>query len=719
MKKILITVNVILAIVLSGFVGYIIILLTGDSVINQKDLLMASTTKIVDESGHDITNLYIENRQVVPITEVPKDVQHAFIATEDARFYQHGAIDFRGTLRAIVTDVLARSKVEGGSTITQQLAKNLFLTDQKTIFRKVKEAAIAVTLERNYSKQEILGMYLNDVYFGHGAYGLSSAAKFYFNKKVQDLTAEEGALLAAQVKGPTDYSPINHPKAARNRRDLVLSLMEKHGYLSKAQLQQDKSKPIALDIPKEKNHPEYFTYIDMVIQEAKTRYHISADQLLRGGYKIVVPMSRQAESASYKAFKMDQFFKGSNPNVTPNGAFVLMDSRTGGVIAVQGGRKYVREGLNHTTVDRQPGSTFKPLAVYGPALNKGEYTPYSLLTDKPLVYSKYNNYAPKNYDNKYSGETTMYDALTYSTNASAVWLLNQIGIGESKKYLKKMGFKLPDKGLAIALGGLQKGVTPLHMASAYTAFSNNGKMVKPYFIQAIYNQSGHLIGKAVTKPTKIFSAQTSWYMTKMLQSVVQKGTASAGYVDTALAGKTGSTGITGQKNGLRDAWFTGYTPKVTGAVWIGYDQTTSDQYLTGSSEDAAQMFKTIINQMPDQSGLKFKKPAGVKDLPPPIHLGPITQLKAVGTLGRYGLPAIKLTWKSTSDAQAMYHIYEVDGKSRHQIAEVKRSHSFVIDFANPFSAPTYQVVPYNPQTRKEGQKSTVIKVDWFGALIGN
>lgn len=713
-KKLFYVAYFILGAAIAGMLFYLVILLIGNHVIDKEKLVMSTTTKIVDENGHEISKLYLENRETVPLNKIPKNVQNAFVATEDSRFYEHSGIDLRGTMRAVVADIFSGQKEQGGSTITQQLARNAFLTNEKTWYRKLKEAAIAISMERKYSKKQILDMYLNQIYFGHGVYGVEAASKFFFNKDVSQLSDDEGALLAALPKGPNEYSPILHPDRALNRRNLVVDLMEKQGYIGAEQAVRLKGRTLGLNLEKSKSHPEYDTYVDMVLDEAQKEYHLSNDEVLRGGYKIVVPMDMAAQRASYQQFKKNQYFRGSNPKVSPQGAFVLMDSQTGGVLAVQGGRSYVKKGYNHVLEQRQPGSTFKPLAVYGPALDSGRYQPFSLLQDKKVVYTKYDNYAPKNYDNQYHGEMSMYDAVTVSQNAPAVWLLDKIGINKSKAYLSKLGFQLPDKGLAIALGGLEKGVTPLQMASAYTAFDNNGEKVSPYFIKAIYSNSGKRLGKAHPKKEKVFSKQTAWYMTRMLESVVSNGTAKAGVADTSLAGKTGSTAYT--KNGLRDAWFVGYTPKAVGAVWMGYDQTAKNQYLTGSSSDAVRLFKSIIDRVPSQAHLPFKKPAQVTDLDAPIKLEPIKNLKAKGTFGKFIFPAVKFTWTAAKDKRVVYRIYEVDNGKTTLKGEVAGKGSFEINYVNPISSASYYVVPYNPQTKKQGIKSRTVQISWLSGL---
>src|SRR5690606_26577532 len=249
-----------------------------------KKLVMNSATKLVDEEGQFITKLYYENRDLVKIKDIPEYVQQAFIAVEDTRFYQHHGIDLQAIGRAIYKDIVAGGKVEGGSTITQQLAKNVFLTNEKTFLRKTKELIIAINLEEKYSKQELLEMYLNQIYFGHGSYGIQSASKFYFNKNVSELTVEEGALLAAIPKAPSTYSPILHPEKSKQRRDLVISLMEKRGFLQPEEAVRVLGKTLSLDIHEIERDPALLTYIDMVFEEAKTRYKLSNEELLRGGY---------------------------------------------------------------------------------------------------------------------------------------------------------------------------------------------------------------------------------------------------------------------------------------------------------------------------------------------------------------------------------------------------------------------------------------------------
>ncbi len=696
-------------VILCSLLVFIAIVFAGNYVIDEKDLVMSSASTLVDEDGNTITKLYAQNRELVDIKDIPEHVQQAFVAVEDRRFYSHPGIDLQAIMRALYKDIRSGSKVEGGSTITQQLAKNIFLTNEKTLMRKTKEATIAINLERKYTKKEILEMYLNQIYFGHGAYGIQAASKLYFNKDVSELTVEEGALLAGLPKAPGRYSPIQNIEESKKRRNTVLSLMERLDYITPEEAVRAQGKTVALDIKRLEKDPSYLTYIDMVLDEMKEKYALSTMEVLQGGYKIVVPMSPEAQEASYQAIQNDKYFRGSNPETSPQGAFVLMDSDTGGVMAVQGGRDYVRQGFNRVNAKRQPGSTFKPIAVYGPAMEVGKWEPYSILKDERL---KYNGYTPENYDGQYKGTVSMYEAIEDSLNAPAVWLLNEIGLSKSLSYVQELGMDVEERKLGIALGGLDNGVSPLEITRAFSAFANEGEMVTPYFVQEVYDRDGKLVGKAKIEEKKVFSKQNAWFMTRMLESVVNEGTGRRGSVNTALAGKTGTTTMD-DVEGNKDLWFAGYTPKAVGAVWIGYDRTTKGQYMAGTSSDATLMFKDIINQIPGQDNLAFDKPKGVKDLEPPIDLIDIDDLSAQYAFNRFGVPGIRLSWTPSDDDRLMYKIYIRTDNGDEKIDTVVGKGSYTVVSPKLFTFPDFYVVPYNPLTKQDGEPSNVISSSLF------
>ncbi|WP_419095827.1 transglycosylase domain-containing protein [Halalkalibacter suaedae] len=699
-KKILLGIVVGLALILLGLLFYFIILLTGQYVIDEEKLVMKTTTSLVSEDGVLITQLFEENRELVSIQSIPSHVQEAFVAIEDSRFREHQGIDIRSIGRALYRDIVARQAVEGGSTITQQLAKNVFLTNEKTLLRKTKEVAIAMNLERRYSKDEILEMYLNQIYFGHGAYGIQAAAELYFNKDVSELSIEEGALLAGLPKAPNSYSPFNDLNKSKQRRDLVLTVMQRQGYLNAEEMVRLQGKTVAIERAEQQDIEPYLTYIDMVIDEAEQRYHLSNEELLTGGYEIVVPMSPSIQVDSFEKMAQSSYFPAEDQQA--EAAFVLMDNHTGGVLAVHGGREYVRRGLNRVNVKRQPGSTLKPLAVYAPALEKG-YHPYSLLTDELI---EYDGYTPRNYNGEYTGEMTMYDALTYSANAPAVWLLNEIGVQESINSLERFGLDVSDRGLAIALGGLTEGLSPFEIVSSYRVFANEGKKTDPYFITAIYSRSGDRIGEANTSEENVIKPQTAWDITRMLEAVVQEGTGKSGEVQSALAGKTGTTSYTEVSGATRDAWFVGYTPTVVGGVWMGYDTTNESNYFHGGSSYPTILFKDIINDLPSNlTATSFTKPNNVKELETPIALTEINDLTATLAIGGRGLMSIRLNWTGSDDDRIHYTIYEVGKSGRKEIATVVGANEYFIPSLNPFSQKTYEIVPYNTQIDREGVTS--------------
>nr|WP_304214469.1 PBP1A family penicillin-binding protein [Fredinandcohnia onubensis] len=709
-RKLFLSLFIIIGSFVLGLCGYLLIIYAGDYVIDDKKLVMNSATKLVDEDGQFITKLYYENRDIVPIKEIPEYVQQAFVAVEDTRFYQHHGIDLQAIARAVYKDIIAGGKVEGGSTITQQLAKNVFLTNEKTFLRKTKELIIAINLEEEYSKQELLEMYLNQIYFGHGAYGIQSASKFYFNKNVSELSVEEGALLAAIPKAPSTYSPILNPEKSKQRRDLVINLMEKRGFLQPEEAVRVQGKTLSLNVHEVERDPALVTYIDMVFDEAKTRYQLSNEELLRGGYTITVPLHLEIQKTAFELFKDQKNFPGVDENV--EGAFVLLDNDTGGVLASIGGRHYVSRGINRVVIKRQPGSTIKPLAVYGPALEEDEFEPYSLLVDKKLTYGEYE---PSNYSGIYKGEISMYDALVESSNAPAVWMLDRVGIDTAKKYLTKAGITIPDQGLSIALGGLKEGISPIAMAKAYRAFARDGKVIEPHVISKIVNREGKVIGEASTHETEAFSKQTAWYMTRMLEGVVDNGTARVGTYPGALAGKTGTTNLPGVENGIKDAWFVGFTPSVVGAIWMGYDSTDATHYLKGGSASPTKLFKKILDQSELKKATAFSAPKDVEELEPPIRLAEIDDVKASLTFKPLGLFTVSLKWTPAADERVEYRIYEENSKSVKYVGSVRGSGDFEIENVNIFSIPSYFIVPFNSQTKEEGTKSQAVKPTFFSS----
>lgn len=687
-----------------GLVCYFIIIFLGNYVIDEKKLLFHSDSQMINPKGEVVSKLYMENRELVEIKDIPLHVQEAFVAIEDKRFYEHHGLDFLGIARAFIKDILAGAKIEGASTITQQLARNIFLSHEKTIWRKTKEVIIAINLERRYTKQKILEMYLNAIYFGHGMYGIQSAANYYFNKDSKDLSLEEGAVLAALPKAPNNYSPVHNMVKSRERRNVVLNQMIECGFIQKEEGENAKKKGIELDVTPPNYESPYLTYMDMVFEEAREKYGITEDELLAGGYQVYVTIDETLQKKAYELFKDKELFPGMDDTV--EGAFVLMENETGGIQAAIGGRKYKLKTLNRLYVKRQPGSTLKPPVVYAPALETGDYTPYSLLKNEQMSFG---DYTPHNYNNVYTDTITMYDAIKQSANIPAVWLLDQIGVEEGKKYLKKAGISIEDEGLSVALGGLAEGITPVDMMKMYRAFIMEGKVVEPHVITKIVDSRGEVLAEHLVHEKQIYSKQTAWYMTKMLRATVVDGTAKAGHFPYAMAGKTGSTNFPLVKNGVRDAWFVGYTPKYVGAIWSGYDRTDEQHYLTKGSSMMASLFKELVKSMNVEHPKNFTLPDGVEDLEEPIHLPTIDDLVSSIRFTLTGLFVNKLTWSTPEDKRIEYRIYEVTENEVKHIDTVTGVGEYKVKFINILSPPAYYVVPYNPLTKEEGEKSNVVE----------
>lgn len=696
-------------ILLLGITGYALILYGGKLVVDEQALVLDAATTIETKDGDIIGKIYHENRDPVDIEKIPEHVQNAFIAIEDNRFYQHSGIDLRSVGRAIYRDIMAGSKVEGASTITQQLAKNLFLSQDKTWMRKTKEVMAAIYLERNYSKKQLLELYLNQMYFGHGVYGVEMAAQKFFSKSVEELSLTEGALLAGLGKAPNGYSPINHPEKALERRNLVLRAMDASKMISTKTRIQAQEQTLGVHVQKEEKRPWLNSYLDLVTKEAAEKYQLSIRGIKRGGYRIVVNVDETAQKIAYRHFQDDQYFPGNTPGV--EGAFVMAENTSGRIVAAIGGRQYQLGDLNRLTVKRQPGSTMKPIAVYGPAMMTKKYTPYSVLPDQKMVFD---GYSVANSDHQYDGNISLYQALMKSKNTSAVWLLNQIGVEYAKEYLEKMDISLSDNGLAIALGGLRDGISPIQLAKAYSALANNGEAINLYAIERIYDKNNELLSQAKEQRTEVFSPQVAWDITEILVSTVKEGTAAAGNFSKALAGKTGTTQHPTVQGKSKDIWFVGYTPEYITSLWIGYDKSDKEHFLEGTSSYPTKLVKAILTDIDNRQPLVevFKKPADVVDLPKPIELPEITDVHATFEWGGFSILRGRLTWTGSDDERVMYRIYRKKSGIDERVGEVQGKKEYVVTDISLFQSEEFYVVPYDPLTKLEGKRSKIVQLSF-------
>ncbi len=415
-------------------------------------------------------------------------------------------------------------------------------------------------------------------------------------------------------------------------------------------------------------------------------------------------MDEKIQKVAYNQFQDARNFPGKENGA--QGAFLLMDNRTGGIKVAIGGRKYVPRGFNRIFAKRQPGSVLKPLIVYAPALETKKYNPYSLLTNDKASFE---GYEPRNYNRQYTKEMTMYDAILDSANVPAVSLLNELGVEEGKQYLEKGNVHIADTGLSTALGGLKNGVSPFDLVKMYRAFLANGNIIEPHVIDKVLNRHGAVIGESPKVETKVFSKQTAWYMTKMLEGVVKEGTAKVGVYNGALAGKTGTTSIPNDDNGARDMWFVGYTPNLVGAVWVGYDHTDKEHKLQGESAGTTKLFKKILTKANVEQKEKFMRPEGVETIGAPIRLRKIEDVKMKLSFSPFGLFKAKLSWTPLPDERIMYRIYRVENGIHTHVSTVTGVGEYEEKFINIFSKPSFYVVPFNTQTNREGEKSKVAK----------
>ena len=566
-------------------------------------LIPDAASQFYDINGNVIyTTLSEERRIPVNIDKIPKHVQKAFIAIEDNRFYEHGGIDYRGTARALVSTLSGR-EVQGGSTITQQLAKNAFLTQERSIIRKIKEAFIAKELEHKYTKDEILSMYLNRIYFGQGAYGIESASLYYFDKHVQNLDIAEAATLAAIPKSPNYYNPFENPQESKKRQELVIDQMVKYGFINAEQAAQAKAKKMVYSTShKVKSDPRGY-FFDMISQ--KVIEEVGADALYKGGLKIYTTLDMDMQKAAENAMRhLPSYYTDGKKLTQPQMALAAVDPKTGYVKAMIGGRG--QDKFNRATLAvRQPGSAFKPF-VYLTAMQNG-FTPASIIEDKEEEFAK--GWKPQNSDMKWHGKVSLRTALKRSFNVPTIKLAREVGVDKIVANAEKMGIStLVDSGaysdvnLAMALGGLSKGVNPLEMASAYGVLATNGLYSKPIALLKIVDREGKVLYQAKPQTKRVIDATSAYLTTNMLEDVLVSGTAGGMGIGRPAAGKTGTTDT------YIDAWFVGYTPDLSTAVWVGDDNNKPMQRMYGSGAPLSIWHDFMINALASTPRTGFSNP---------------------------------------------------------------------------------------------------------------
>lgn len=637
------------------------------------------TTKVFDRNNILIHEFSIEKRSMVPLEEIPVDLQNAVVAMEDRNFFSHAGFSVRGIGRALLSDMRTGSAKQGASTLTQQLSRGVFLTQEKKLIRKIRELILAIQMEHQFSKREILQLYLNQLYLGSGAYGVKAAAKKYFNKELSDITVSEAALLVGLIPAPGRYNPFANPELSRQRRNLVLDVMYQQNYLSKEDLEKAKAEPMPKKVSQVENKPGMY-FIEHVRRQLEPKYGM--DVLWKAGLNIYTTVDiKQQETAerimNESLAQLDeQVAKGLGIEIDPNdseaeaaqpdeeqpasekedfprlqGAFMLRDVKTGAVRVLIGGREFDESKFNRATqAKRQPGSSFKPY-VWMAALQHG-YTPATLVKDLPTMFyhdgqnwnafdenadlysldlakqsfidsKDFNVWVPQNYGGRNEGWVTLRKGLEKSKNLVAVNLIDAIGINDVVRVARKAGItaNLP-RVPALALG-----VSVLQMdehLAALSTFANGGIHTDNYYVERVEDANGRILEQHVTVEEAPFTPQNSYLLTNMMKGVVQRG--SGAYVarlGRPIAGKTGTT------QSHRDMWFVGMTPHTAAAAWMGYDDDSSHENgarFTGST--TARWWSAIMEELlKDEPNEDFPVPENISF----AYVNPLTGKLAMPT----------------------------------------------------------------------------------------
>ena len=576
---------------------------------------LAQTGAIYDKDGNYVTTLVgRENRTIIDTSSLPRHVVDAFLAAEDLRFYKHPGFDVTRILGAVLSNMRSGGFDQGASTITQQLVKLSHLSSQKTIARKLEEIWLALQMEQVYTKDQILDMYLNYIYFGQGAYGIQAAAEVTFGVDASELSPAQAAALAAAIKAPSAYSIQSSPENNRERREYILAVMRDEGMLTAEAYDaalQEALKPIQSAAVQ----TEYGWFVDAVLDEAELQLDVSAEMLLAGGYRIDTTLDPDMQNILDKQFENTGVFPANAKDGTiVQAAAAAVDNGTGAVRAIVGGRKYeTRRGLNRAThLRRQPGSALKPLAVYAPAIEYAGWTAASVILDEPTAFG---SYKPRNAGNAYYGNVTLRAALKNSLNIPAVKVIESIGVGTARRYLTAVGIELDDRdwNLSLSLGSMTYGASPVQMAAAYSPFANGGTFHAPYFIERITDRDGVVVYQHQDSGTRVLSSQHAYLLTNLMQTVISSGTGtrlnSAG---VQVAGKTGTVNMVG--GGNRDAWMNAYTANLSVCVWMGYDDPDDAHRLpnsvSGGTNPASLARNFLKAYYSGRSKPTFKKPGG-------------------------------------------------------------------------------------------------------------
>ncbi|MBU0484923.1 MAG: penicillin-binding protein 1A [Proteobacteria bacterium] len=556
-----------------GFFLYLFVMLDIPGIQSLSSYQPPATSLLLDDRKQVVGRFFEQNRYVVPVSRMPELLPKAFIAAEDGRFYQHKGIDAWSILRAFIHNLKAGGKAQGGSTITQQVARSLLLSPEKTYTRKFKEAVLAYRINKVLSKEEIIHLYLNQIYLGEGAYGVEAAAQTYFDKHVEDLNLSEISLLAGLPQAPSRYSPFRNYKLAKGRQMYVLNRMAEEAYVTPEAARQAYNSSLFWASSNKDNNADNGYFVQQVSNYVEQKY--GAEILNTGGISVYTslnqPLQKIAQQAVQKGVADWQKRNGQSDGDMPQVALIAIEVESGRVKAMVGGTDFSESQFNRAIqARRQPGSAFKPI-IYATALAEGE-TPATIIVDEPLVLqgiSAQETWEPRNFSGEFYGPTTLRTALINSRNIVTIKLLQRLGIAKVLEKAQQMGITSPlAPNLSLALGA--SGVSLLELTSAYTVLGNGGKYNPPFFIEKIVDRHGKVIERQAESPRQVVDQVTAYQTISLLKGVIEEGTGRrVRGIGIPVAGKTGTTDLN------MDAWFIGLTPKLAVGVWMGFDQKIS------------------------------------------------------------------------------------------------------------------------------------------------
>ncbi|MBQ8459275.1 PBP1A family penicillin-binding protein [bacterium] len=584
------------ALLLAGFTAFNLYLSSLPPIENLEDFKPNIVTKFYSEDGEVIKTFTAYTYDRVELSDVPEELQKALIATEDKNFYRHGGYDIFGIIRSSIQNVIARQAVQGASTLTQQLARILFLSNERTLTRKIKEIEVAARIEKTISKDKILEMYLNNVYLGAGAYGVSAASKIYFNKKLNQLTLPEQALIAGLPQAPSVYNPYNNKDLAIKRRNQVLKRMLTMRYITEDEYERAVKADVRLSsIPQiyTTNKAPYFS--DYVVKEMQ-KLGFDETDIIHGGYKVITTLNSKAQDVANESILRNMRSWGLT-NKSQQAAVFTFNPLDGRILVYAGGKNYGESQYDRVTqAIRPPGSAFKPI-VYAAAMEKG-ITPNDLVDDSPVTIG---NWSPHNYSHKYRGKIPVFKALMVSSNVCAARIIQEVGIRSVIQLARVLGITTPlEYDYTISLGS--NGVKLFEFVRAYGAFANGGYIVQPYAIERIEDSRGRVLYRAgKTKSSHQLSLKTAAEMTAMMKTVILSGTGTAANIGKPAAGKTGTT------DDYKDAYFVGYTPDAVTGVWVGDDNNKQMKGLTGGTVPA-RIWKDIMVVITQNTNRDFDYP---------------------------------------------------------------------------------------------------------------